>query len=230
MFKPVLLGLLREAYLAEQAFVQGLDARERAAIGTPQHWSAKDHIAHLAYWRQRLAIKLQAVLEHDTPDIDDFESINPRVFVEHRHRPWPDVLFEAKQAYTTQTVLVGRLTDDDLLAFDRFDWVPDGQPLHALVMGSSYEHAQQHLAQFHLDRGDLLGATQVQELWVARVVQTDTPPAMKGLSLYNLACFQATHEQVEKATASLAEALAIYPGPRLKEFSLTDPDLIALRL
>jgi hypothetical protein len=92
LFKPVFLGLLREAYLAEQAFVHGLDASERRAIGTPDRWSAKDHVA-----------------------------------------------------------------------------------------------------------------------------------AMKGLSLYNLACFQATHAQVEKAAASLAQALAIYPRPSLNEFSLSDP-------
>ncbi len=209
--------------------MQGLSAGDRNAIGSPDRWSAKDHIAHVAFWRHQLALKLQAVLDHETPELGDFERINPRVFEEHRHRAWSDVASDAELAYAAQTARIRRLTDEDLVAFNRFSWVPEGQPLHAVVMGSSYEHSQQHLAQFHLDRGDLLLASGIQELWVARVVQAETPPAMKGLALYNLACFQATHTQVVKAALTLERALALYPGPLLKDFSVSDPDLIALR-
>ncbi len=53
---------------------------------------------------------------------------------------------------------------------------------------------------------------------------------MKGPALYNLACFQATHAQLEKAAATLARALEVYPGPQLEEFALKDADLTALRL
>jgi hypothetical protein len=230
VFKLVLLDLLREAHLEEDAFVRDLDATERAATGTPDHWSARDHIAHIAHWRARLALRLQAVLEHRSqPDLEQWERVNPLVFEAHRHQPWPDVLGGAEQAYSGHVDCIARLTDEDLLTFGRFDWVPDDRPLHDLVMGASYEHAQQHLAQFHVDRGDLPRATQIQELWVARVMEAETPPEMRGLSLYNLACFQATHDQPEKAATTLERALAVFPGSRLADFAIADPDLTALR-
>jgi uncharacterized protein DUF1706 len=230
VFKLVLLDLLREAHLEEDAFVRDLDATERAATGTPDHWSAKDHIAHIAHWRARLALRLQAVLEHrDQPDLEPWERVNPLVFEEHRHQSWPDVLAGAEEAHAVHVDRLARLTDEDLLTAGRFAWVPDDRPLHDLVMGASYEHAQQHLAQFHVDRGDLPRATRIQELWVARVMEAETPPEMRGLALYNLACFQATHDQRERAVATLERALAIHPGSRLADFATTDPDLAALR-
>jgi uncharacterized damage-inducible protein DinB len=229
-FKPVLLRILHEAHLAQDAFLQELDSSERAAVGTPNHWSVKDHVAHMAYWRGRLVLKLQAVLVHETPpDFEDFQRLNVQVFKDNLNRAWREVLFDSEQTYEALIVNIRRLTDEDLVAFNRFDWAPDGQPLHALIMGSSYEHAQQHLAQFYLDRGDLASATRIHEGWVSRVVRAKAPTAMKGLSLYNLACFYAMHAQLEKAKPVLEQALTLYPGPRLREWSRRDPELIALR-
>ena len=50
---------------------------------------------------------------------------------------------------------------------------------------------------------------------------------MKGWFLYNLACFYAQQNQLEKAAARLQEALAF--APDLKEWLKSDPDLVALR-
>ena len=46
---------------------------------------------------------------------------------------------------------------------------------------------------------------------------------MKGHILYNLACFYALHEQLEKAAFNLERALKL--APELKEWSLKDSDL-----
>jgi tetratricopeptide (TPR) repeat protein len=230
MFKPVLLDLLREARLAEQTFVHDLDPAERDAAGTPERWSARDHVSHIAYWRDRLATRLEAVADgRPQPDMEHYERANPVVFEERRHRSWPDVLADAERAFAAHVACIERLTDEDLTAFDRYDWLPDGEPLHAGVMGSSYEHAQQHLAQFHLDRGDPATAAAIHETWVARVVEADTPPAMRAAALYNLACFHATQGRPEAAAPLLERALALHPRPWLRELSLTDPDLESLR-
>ena len=61
-FKPVLLDLLRQAQISQNTFMQELTPAERAAIGTPQLWAAKDHVAHMTFWRQRLVLNLQALL------------------------------------------------------------------------------------------------------------------------------------------------------------------------
>ncbi|MBO0784378.1 MAG: hypothetical protein J2P37_36710, partial [Ktedonobacteraceae bacterium] len=61
-FKTLVLDLLRQGHLDEEAFLQGLDETERTAIGTPELWSAKDHIAHRTFWHQDLVDKLTATL------------------------------------------------------------------------------------------------------------------------------------------------------------------------
>lgn len=114
-----------------------------------------------------------------------------------------------------------------MTAFNRFDWIPSGWPLYTAFMGNCYEHAEQHLAQYYLDRHDPTRATYVYESWTRRVVQTEAPEFLKGYVLYNLACFYALHEQMEKASATLQQALTL--APHFKELSLTDPDLVELR-
>ena len=75
-FKPILLDLIRDARRAQVEFVAALDATERAAIGTPDHWSAKDHVAHMTFWRQQLILKLQAIVAHETPaGLDDYDQL-----------------------------------------------------------------------------------------------------------------------------------------------------------
>lgn len=100
-------------------------------------------MAHVAYWRQRLTDRLRALLESEPqPDLEAWETVNAEVFEERRRRDWPNVLADLERAHAAQTGCIERLTDEDLLAFNRYDWVPDGEPLLALVLGSSYEHAQ----------------------------------------------------------------------------------------
>ncbi len=227
-FKPVLLDLLHQAQLAQDAFVQELNSAEYAAVGTPEYWSAKDHVAHMTFWRQRLVLELTAILNQETaPDFGNFEQLNPIVFEERRYRTWSDTLAESEQAYDELFVHVDQLSEEDLTAFNRFDWIPDGEPLYTDIMGSSYEHARDHFAQYYLDRHGLPRATSIYESWTDRVVQTEAPEAAKGIVLYNLACFYATHTQLEKASVTLQQALTL--APHLIEWSLSDPDLVALR-
>ena len=226
-FKPILLDLLHQAHLAQDAFLQELNTAERATTGTPEYWSAKDHVAHMTFWRQRLVLRLTAILHDETPpSAENFEQLNSQIFEEQRERSWSDILSESEQVYVALITHIEQLTEEDLTAFNRFDWISDGWPLYTTFMGYWYEHAQQHLAQYYLDRHDLPRATYTYESWTRRVVQTEAPEFLKGYALYNLACFYAIHSQLEKASATLQQALTL--APHFKELSLTDPDLIAL--
>src|SRR5712691_3166867 len=114
-FKPILLDLLHQAHLAQDAFLQELNAAEHAAFGTPNYWSAKDHVAHMTFWRQRLVLKLTAILQKaPPPPFEDFEQLNMQVFEEQRQRPWSDVLSESEQAYAALTTQTEQLTEEDL--------------------------------------------------------------------------------------------------------------------
>ncbi|HEY7357801.1 MAG TPA: hypothetical protein VH590_15090, partial [Ktedonobacterales bacterium] len=169
-----------------------------------------------------------AVVQQETPPAsEDFEQLNPRIFEEQRERPWSAILAEDEQVYDALIDCTQQLSEEDLTSFHRFDWIPNQEPLYSIFMGNWYEHTQQHLAQYYLDRNNLPRATHIYETWANRIAQADAPEALKGTVLYNLACFYATHAQLEKAAATLSQALTL--APFLKEWSLADPDLIALR-
>lgn len=227
-FKPILLDLLHQAHRDQDAFLQELNTAERAAIGTPEYWSAKDHVAHMTFWRQRLVLRLQAIIQKTPqPESENFEQLNPVIFEEQRYRPWPDILSESDHVYAELITLSDQLTEEDLTTFNRFAWIPNGEPLYTAFMGSWYEHTQQHLAQYYLDRHNLPRAIRTYEVWARRVVEAEVPEVLKGIVLYNLACFYATHTQLEKASATLQQSLLL--APHLKEWSLSDPDLVVLR-
>jgi len=227
-FKPLLLDLLHQAQIGQNTFFQQLPAAELASSGTPDAWSAKDHVAHLTFWRQRLALRVQAILEKQPqPPFDDFEQLNPVIFEQHRHRCWPDLLSESDAVYAELIALASQLTEEELIAFDRFDWTHEGAPLYSAFMGYCYEHTQQHLAQYSLDRHDLERAIATYEAWARRVIEAEVPDPLKGSIFYNLSCFYATHSRQEQAWPPLQQAFTLYPATR--EFALTDPDLVTLR-
>jgi len=228
--KTIVLDLLQQGHLAEAAFVQALDETERTAIGMPERWSAKDHLAHMTFClHQNLIQKVIAILQQQEvpPREASVDQMNARVFAEHQLRPWSEIHANFEQVYADLIQLAERLSEADLMDSNRFSAITEGRPLYTAFLGNGYEHLQEHLVQYYLDRHDLPQAIQVREQCTNRVIQTEVPAWVKGWFLYNLACFYAQQNQLEKAAALLPEALTF--APDLKEWSKSDPDLVALR-
>jgi tetratricopeptide (TPR) repeat protein len=182
----------------------------------------------MSFYRRRMAVRLQAIVEQGPqPEQIDFEQQNPVIFLEQRDRLWPDILSESDEVYAQLIGVSEQMAEDDLTIADRFDWVPNGMPLYILYMGNCYEHAQNHLAQYLLDRHDLERAIETFESWARRVTDSPLPDTLRGYTYYNLACFYATHDQLEKARPALRQAFELYPDSR--EFAQTDSDLDSLR-
>lgn len=227
-FKPLLLDLLRQAQISQNAFFEQLPPAELTALGAPDFWSAKDHVAHMAYWRRRQVFRVEAILaQKPQPESEDFLQLNPLIFEEQRDRLWSDILAESDQVYAELIDLTGQLQEEDLFAVNQFGPQNNGLPFYISFLGNCYEHSQNHLAQYLFERHDLEGATQTYEAWANRVLESSAPDLMKGFVLYNLACFYATHSQLEKAGAPLQQAFALMPDVR--DFAETDPDLADLR-
>lgn len=228
-FKPVLRELLHQAQIDQNAFFQNLTPAELATTGTPEFWAAKDHLAHMTFWRQRLVLRVQAIIrKKPQSSSDDFEQLNPVLFEKFQFRQWPEILSESDHVYAELITLTEQLPEEDLTAFNRFDWTHAGTPLYTSYMGYCYEHTQQHLVQYLLDRHEFARAVETYEAWASRVIEAEVPEPLKGSVFYNLACFYATHSLLEKATPALQQAFTLYPATR--EFARTDPDLLALRV
>jgi tetratricopeptide (TPR) repeat protein len=209
--------------------LQELGETERTAIGTPELWSAKDHLAHRTFWHQDLILKVTAILQHQEfpPSEESEEQINTMVFEEHKLHPFSALHAESERVYAELIKMTEQLSEEDLTDSHRFASISGGKPLYTAFLGSCYEHDQEHLVQYYLDRNALPRAIQVREQCANRVMQAEVPAWVKGWFLYNLACFYAQQNQLEKAAARLQEAVTLAPG--LKERSQSDPDLVALR-
>jgi tetratricopeptide (TPR) repeat protein len=228
-FKTIILNLVQQSHLDEEAFLQELGETERTAIGAPECWSAKDHMAHRVFWQQSFILKLTAILQHqEIPSREESDDqINARVFEEQKLRPFKEIHAESERLYAELIHLIEQLSEEDLTDSNRFAAITEGKPLYTAFLGSCYEHDQEHLAQYYSDRHDLPQAIQIREKCASRIVQAEVPEWVKGWFLYNLACFYALQNQLEKAAALLPEALTF--APDLRELSKSDPDLIALR-
>src|SRR5690348_1159959 len=72
-----------------------LTPKERTAVGEPDAWSAKDHVAHNNFWRMDSVRRLRAALEGGTPpELAEDDVENDRVFRAHRDVPWNELIAE----------------------------------------------------------------------------------------------------------------------------------------
>ena len=114
------------------------------------------------------------------PKSEDFEQLNPLIFEQQRYRLWSDIIVESDQVYAELIALADQLSEEDLTAFNRFDWMREGAPLYTSFMGNCYEHTQNHLAQYSVDSGDLERALDTYEVWAKRVLEARVPDSTGG--------------------------------------------------
>jgi tetratricopeptide (TPR) repeat protein len=219
-----LLELLERAYKEEQVFVQRL-SDERAAVGTPAQWSAKDVIAHIAAWKERTAQELAAMASDEPgPDFSNMDQFNARIFKEHQKLLWSDVLNKSKQAYRRlyeQT----KVTPNDVLTDPKaLDW-HDG-PIWWLIMGRGCNHSLGHLTQCYIEQGKIDYATGLQEEAAGLLLQLDESSDWQGLVHYGLARVYTGLGRIAKAIGELREA---YRLTDLVEQSKEDPSLASIR-
>ncbi len=228
--KPIILNLLQQSRSDEAAWEQELTEAERTAIGTPQLWSAKDHVEHQTFCHQDLIQRLTAIRQHqevEPREKSDDEEIAV-VFAEHRLLPWFEAHEESERVYADLIMQLEHLSEGELNDTEHFTAIVDGgRPCYAAFLSNCYEHDQEHLGQYYSDRNDLPQAMAIRERCVDRVLQVEVPAWVKGGFLYNLACYYAQQNHLEDAATRLQAAVTYHS--RLKEHAESDPELAALR-
>jgi Protein of unknown function (DUF1706) len=226
--KPALLDLLNFTQTAQLTLITELNDTEREAPGTSVHWSARDHVAHLTFWKHHLSRHLGALCRSETPPSKgDAQILNAQVFEEQRERLWADILLDAEQAHADLLASVELFSEDDLV---RSGWPPpqdgeqgvfsESQPLWGIILGNGFWHLLEHFTQFYLDRNEVLRATQLQQAWADKVMQEDLPSDMQSIGLYTLALFSAMTKQEASAKVALHQAKALNPDPAIESLIL----------
>jgi len=221
--KEKLMNLLVEAAKREKEFVDTFTAGERAASGTSDNWSAKDLIAHCAFWKQRRVAEIPLVLQGGTPILfDDFDHENDRIFQEHCDLSWEEVMALSYSALHLLIMQLQGMSEADL----NHPW-QDDRPIWRTVVGNGYSHPMTHMAEHYQQKGDMARADELTVLLRQPLAELDAGPDWQGTVMYNTACRLSLLGEKEAAIAELRDALALMPA--LVEWSQQDSDLDPLR-
>jgi tetratricopeptide (TPR) repeat protein len=225
--KPQLIDLLKSARADEVAFVGSLTDAERNVNGALDHWSAKDLVAHMAFWRAIMVKRLLAAQRGETPpDFDNYLALNDQTFEASRYRTWAEVLTDSERAFDDLVAKVKEMSDDELTDPTRYEW-REGEPLWTSVRGNGYDHPEAHIAQFYFDRGERARALEMLRTVTETTIRLDPSPQTRGTAIYNLGCFLALNGESAQAIDLVRESFGLRHD--LVEFYKQDSDLNSLR-
>jgi len=156
--KTKILYLLDLASREEQAFLAVLSDEERACEGKEDSWSAKDILAHITSWKERLLDYLSILPEDRTGGKADINSINQAIFLTHRSEPWGEIFQRSEGACENLIQRVQSLENKDLLQTYPFPYVQDNallsdRTLWKYLVWFGYAHPLFHLAQYYAEFG-----------------------------------------------------------------------------
>ena len=185
--KRELTELLQKGYQVEKEFIAALSDKERNADGTFESWTAKDSIAHNAYWRKHHAEDVLAVLAGKTPAQTDDDQINAEVYSRYKDQSWVDVDTLVDTGMKRMEEAIASISEDDLQRLDFYPW-EQGRPLWREIVGNIYTHPVIHLSDWHIKRGYPPRAAEMYQEMTRQLTSLDDSPDWQGTIRYNNAC------------------------------------------
>jgi hypothetical protein len=152
MDKATLLGMLQaNRALFDQTLAQVKEPYLTGPHGADER-SARDIVAHITGWEQRLRGWLAAAARGETPQIpepgatwDDMDRLNARDFKANHHRPVDEVLADSRRSFQQLLERVVAFSEGELTEPGRYAWM-NGEPLwRRITAGPGYGHYQAHL-------------------------------------------------------------------------------------
>jgi hypothetical protein len=223
--KSELTELLQKGYQVEREFIAALSDGERNADGTIENWTAKDNIAHNAYWRKHHAEDVLAVLAGKTPT-HVADQINDEVYSRYKDQSWEDVDTLVDTGMERMGEAIASISEEDLQRHDFYPW-EQGVPLWREIVGNIYMHPVIHLSEWHIKRGHPADAAEMYQEMTRQLSSLNDSPEWQGTIRYNNACSFSLLGDKETAINELREALRLNPG--LTEWSRQDPDFESIR-
>jgi hypothetical protein len=189
-------------------------------------WNAKDHLAHLSWWRWRSARTLDAVRTGDElpPAVPDDDGVqNAIIYAEVRDLAAADVKRDAAESWTALREAVEASSEDDLAR--RHPRQTETQVWEAVP--GAVGHAGTHVWSWYLDAGDESRAMAVAR-WAADLEGSFfTTPQQLADSRYNLACVYARLGKADEALPLLRQSFEA--KPELVAWARKDRDLDPIR-
>ena len=225
--KETLIELRTQTYDQLKQFISNLSHTEHAAVGTPDEWSIKDAMVHVASWDERRGINLQAIARGEAPtDWGDYNEVNAREFEVYKNDDWETV---EKLLDRSQEAMLAGLEGLDEETLSRNDVLPgdQGRSMWGRIAGSNIMHPMLHMTDYLAKNERANEALEIVLSLSDLLAELDENDEWQGLLLYNKACYQALAGNTEIAIELLGGALPLNPG--LVEWSKEDSDLNSLR-
>ena len=207
---------------AREAELEDLSVDEPADPAGRYH--AKDHLAHMAWWRARSADLIEAVRTGDQPPPSvESEVQNAVTYEENRDRAADGVKRDARASWEELTEAILACSEEDLLKPHPH---AAGSALWGIVP-SDAGHLGVHLMFLHLDAGDEERAASAARWGYEVETSFFEKPADRADATYNLACFYARVGRSEDALPLLRQSFEAKPA--LIDLARRDPDLDSIR-
>jgi tetratricopeptide (TPR) repeat protein len=227
VIKIQLMDLVEEAHSKEIAYWDALSDTERARKGKADRWAPKDVLAHISYWNNQQAKRLEAAILNETPDdVQDYEKINQEIFQKNRDRSWEELLQEDEQTFDRLKASIAAIPNDMIDDPQLLAWT-NARPLWWNVAFTAYYHVLGHLSSLYSERGKAEEAKALHEHIARGMMSLSEGENWKGTTIYNLACFYALNDYHDLALDELRKAFVL--NPDLVEWSKEDSDLDQLR-
>ena len=86
--KDRLVSIVNAACDEERKYIASLSKEQLEVQGLPDHWSPKDEIAHIAYWKMQRARAMAIGSTEPLDGGDDIDHVNEGVFEKYRDMSW----------------------------------------------------------------------------------------------------------------------------------------------
>jgi hypothetical protein len=163
MDKDALLSQMRASYERIEAALAALTPQQWTAAREPGAWSARDVVAHLTSWLDRLVDTADAALKGTRPELPvaglsdaEVDAWNAKSSTLHRDDTPQQALGAFRMSYGQLVDKIHLLPWDDLATVGRFAWLGE-TPLWRLISEDTWEHFDEHLPEIERARGDAQG-------------------------------------------------------------------------
>lgn len=221
--KNALIEAIRRVQKETEDFAATVPVTKRQMTGTLERWSAKDLLAHVGFWNERLWRRLSG---ETVAEIDDSNDENARVFSRHQASDWEEVLATARAATEGIVEALKRLPEETLASTQALGW-PEEEPVWRRIASTAVIHPLSHYSEHAEAHGDQAESLRLHREAAGYLAPLDDGDDWQGVLHYNVACGLALNGATAEAIARLSQALALNPG--LRAWSLEDSDLDSLR-
>lgn len=193
--------------------------------GLVDHWSIKDHMAHLAHWLTRFNRRF-IERARNIKQITDGDKANAEVWESNKDVAWDKVLNKLEKAYSANIQHTRLLSEDDLVSTEML-FPPEERPLWNSIIGSTCIHTITHLSLIYNDQDKRDKSIEIFEKIFEDMQALDPTPRWRALNIYNLACLYSLSKNQPKAVDLLKESFSLRPD--LRDLSQKDTDLDPIR-